>query len=215
MTSIKNLIKLLIIKFKFKNIKLNISSNIHLASTLKGYNTIGSNTWFEGEIGRYSYIGNNCVISAKIGNFCSIANNVYIIKGTHPTDFVSTSPVFYSNKKSTTTISFTKNNLFKEEKYTKHSCNIGHDVWIGFGATILPGLNIGTGAIIGAGSIVTKDVEAYSIVAGNPAKIIRYRFSKENISFLLSSKWWDHDHTWFMANHDSFKSIELFRKGKF
>ncbi|NNF32930.1 MAG: CatB-related O-acetyltransferase [Saprospiraceae bacterium] len=68
---------------------------------------------------------------------------------------------------------------------------IGNDVWIGYGATIMPGVNIGDGCIIGSKSVVTKDVEPYSIVGGNPVKVIRKRYSDEEIASLLNIKWWD------------------------
>lgn len=68
---------------------------------------------------------------------------------------------------------------------------IGNDVWIGQNAVILPGVNIGDGAIIGANSVVGSDIEPYSIVAGNPAKVIRKRFDEETISLLLEFRWWD------------------------
>jgi len=68
---------------------------------------------------------------------------------------------------------------------------VGNDVWIGFGATIMPGVKIGDGAIIATKSVVTKDVEPYAIVGGNPAKTIRKRFSEEKIKSLLEVKWWD------------------------
>lgn len=70
---------------------------------------------------------------------------------------------------------------------------VGNDVWIGHGATLMPGVNIGDGAIIGTNSLVTKDVEPYTIVGGNPAKAIRKRFDDETIQLLLAIKWWDWD----------------------
>lgn len=68
---------------------------------------------------------------------------------------------------------------------------IGSDVWIGFGAMIRAGVNIGHGAVIGMGAVVTKDIEPYTVVAGNPARIIRKRFGTDVISGLLQSRWWD------------------------
>jgi virginiamycin A acetyltransferase len=70
---------------------------------------------------------------------------------------------------------------------------VGNDVWIGQKATILPGIHIGDGAIIGACSVVTKDVPPYSVVAGNLAQVKKYRFDKETIDLLLKLKWWDKD----------------------
>ena len=79
----------------------------------------------------------------------------------------------------------------------KQQVKINHDVWIGQNVTLLAGIQVGTGSIIAANSVVTKDVEPYSIVGGNPAKIIKYRFSKEIIDKLLEIKWWEYKYTDF------------------
>lgn len=78
-----------------------------------------------------------------------------------------------------------------KEYPTKGNTEVGNDVWIGFNSTIMPGVKIGDGAIIGTNSVVTKNVEPYSIVGGNPAKEIKKRFSKEQIENLLQIKWWN------------------------
>lgn len=70
---------------------------------------------------------------------------------------------------------------------------VGNDVWIGYNATIMPGVQIGDGAIIASNAVVTKDVLPYSIVGGNPTKLIRYRFDEETIAMLQTLKWWDWD----------------------
>lgn len=123
--------------------------------------------------------------SFDIGNYCSIAKGVTWIPGNHPLDDVSTHPFFHIEGFG----------YFKKEKNTQQSLQkrtIGNDVWIGQNTLILPKVNIiGNGAIIGAGSVVTHDVEPYSIVAGNPAKLIKYRFSKEEIEQLEKSEWWE------------------------
>ena len=136
-------------------------------------------------IGRYSYLGNDClVINADIGSFCSISSGCVIGLGSHPLDRVSTSPVFIGSKNIFRT-SFA-HHPFEEFKKTA----VGNDVWIGADVLIRSGVVIGDGAVIGAGSIVTKDVPPYAIVAGNPAKIIRYRFDEDTVSALLRSQWW-------------------------
>jgi phosphonate metabolism protein (transferase hexapeptide repeat family) len=76
----------------------------------------------------------------------------------------------------------------------RHRVQIGHDVWIGHGAIVLPGRNVGTGAVVAAGAIVTKDVPAYTIVAGNPARVVRRRFSEDVTNRLAELGWWDWDH---------------------
>ncbi len=143
----------------------------------------------DSSIGRYSYIGYDCNISnATIGNFCSLASNIIIGADQHPINWVSTSPVFENVKNSGPTKRFSTFDVESPKRTIIES-----DVWIGHGAIIMGGIKIGHGAIIGAGAIVTKDVESYSIVGGIPAKIIRYRFSEDIRTKLLSSEWWNID----------------------
>lgn len=138
----------------------------------------------------YSYIGRNSLIqNTTIGKFCSIANDVMIGLGSHPTDLFSTSPLFY-RKRNTFKIDFASENLDFEE-YAETI--IENDVWIGARATVLDGVKIQNGAIVAAGALVTSDVPPYAIVGGVPAKIIRYRFEKSKIEFLLKSKWWNNE----------------------
>lgn len=137
-------------------------------------------------MGRYSYMGkNNSVANTTIGSFCSIASYCAIGGGAHPLDMVSTSPVFYEGKNG-----FDKHFSNIPTEVNK-AVEIGNDVWIGEAVFINDGLKIGTGAVIGAHSVVTKDVPPYAIVAGAPAKILRYRFDEETIQRLLESKWWE------------------------
>lgn len=140
-------------------------------------------------VGSYNYLS-----GAKIGSFCSLGSHICILDACHPIDgvFVSTSQCFYKTGFPMPLIN-NQTSLFNEKKHTKngHSCEIGNDVWIGSNAIILGGVIIGDGAVIGAGSIVTKNVEPFTIVAGNPAKEIRKRFSESTINDLLEIKWWD------------------------
>lgn len=120
----------------------------------------------------------------KIGKYCSIGKKVtFILSGAHKTDFISTFPlsVFLKNAGASSII------------YHKGDINVGNDVWIGYGAIIMPGITIGDGAIIGAMSVVTKNVNPYEIVAGNPARVIRTRFNEKEIERLLKIKWWNWD----------------------
>lgn len=138
-------------------------------------------------IGRYSYVGINCwVCETDMGAFCSIASNVNIGLGNHTMDYLSTSPIF-TEQKNATGYSWINKTIAPPFKRV----HIGNDVWIGYGALIIGGVTIGDGACIGAGAIVTKDVPPYAVVAGAPAKIIRYRFSDETIKKILDEKWWN------------------------
>ncbi|XPS39419.1 CatB-related O-acetyltransferase [Aliarcobacter butzleri] len=135
---------------------------------------------------RHSFCGYNCeMTNVEIGSFCSIANGVIIGGGMHPIDWVSMSPVFYEGRDSVKA----KFSEHKRENVLKTI--IGHDVWIGQNCLIKQGVTIGNGSVIGMGSIVTKDVEPYTIVAGNPAKVIRKRFNNKIIESLEKSEWWN------------------------
>lgn len=116
-----------------------------------------------------------------IGKFCSIAKNIHILAGgEHSTDKITTYPFHLLLKKE-----------YKDWTETKGNVHIGNDVWIGYGATILSGVTVGDGAVIGAETLVSKDVEPYEIVAGNPQRHIRYRFGEEDRNRLLQLQWWD------------------------
>lgn len=138
-------------------------------------------------IDSYSYISYNCTINnCEIGKFCSIAKGVKIGLGKHPVNFISTSPIFYSPKNPLRKI-FSKTAKFQENEHVK----IGNDVWIGANVIILDGITVGNGAIIGANSVVNKDVPPFSIVGGVPAKLIKKRFEENIIELLENSNWWD------------------------
>lgn len=158
-------------------------SEIHKTSKIgSGSNVVRLN------MGKYSYMGNyNSVMDTKIGKFCSIASYCAIGGDAHPINMVSTSPVFYNTK-----------NVFNK---SFHTCDfqeaskviIGNDVWIGEKCFIKGGVHIGNGVIIGAHSVVTKDIPDYAIVAGAPARIIRFRFDEVTIKSLTDISWWNWD----------------------
>lgn len=137
-------------------------------------------------IGKYTYIGNNCfIVRTNIGNYCSIADRVCIGGAEHPITRVSTSPVFHDG-----------NNVLHKHfaqfpRIETPITTIENDVWIGIGTLIKAGVTIHNGAVIGMGSVVTHDVPAYEIWAGNPAHKIRKRFDSETIDELLKSEWWN------------------------
>lgn len=156
------------------------------------------------KVDRYTYISSQTgVIHAEVGSFCSIAANVSIGGGAHDLNAVSTSPVFNKGH------NILKRNFAEIEFAPFKTTKIGNDVWIGSRALVLQGVTIGDGAVVGAGAVVTKDVEPYTIVAGNPARVIRKRFDDETISRLLASKWWNmserelKQHAPFFGNPDN------------
>lgn len=140
------------------------------------------------EIGEWTY-GNPSIRSGragkalKIGRFCALAYGVVIVLGEeHRTDWVTTYP--FSRL-------FPKAKRFPGHPRSKGDVIIGNDVWIGRDALILSGVEIGNGAVIAARSVVTKDVAPYSIVAGNPAKLVRFRFNKSITADLQKIAWWN------------------------
>ena len=130
-------------------------------------------------IGSYTYIGcSTHITKSNIGRYCSIANNVSIGQGEHPVNRISTSSKFYSNP---------------WETLTAGDCEIASDVWIGVDAVILRGVRIGIGAVIAANAVVTKDVPAFAIVGGVPARLMRYRFTDAKQRIILESRWWENE----------------------
>lgn len=174
---------------RFKNVRIEsnccISKDTIIGSDVHILNDCIINN---SNIDSYTYVGQNSIIqNANIGKFCSVANNVYIGLGNHPIHLISTSPVFYKRNNRIGISVIEKDLEVIEYKYIE----IGNDVWIGSRATILDGVKIGSGSVIAANSVVTKDVPAYSIVAGVPATIIKFRFPENIQSELLKSNWWD------------------------
>lgn len=166
--------------------------------------------FYRGKIGKYSYIGNNSfVIDTDIGNFTSISTDCYIGGTSHPTDWVSTSPVFHKWG------NIMKKNFSYHEFEIFKKTVIGNDVWIGNRVMIKAGVKIADGAVVGMGSIVTKDIGPYEIWAGNPAKFIRKRFDDETINELLNTEWWNWDDEKIAEHADKMNNIENFlRKGE-
>lgn len=210
----RKLLKRVLTRLKYVGRKVRIDSGTELAMSNRygGHNRIGRNSSFFGALGRASYIGADCRISADIGKFCCIASNVVTAVGKHPSrEFVSIHPAFYSPDLSRCGLSFCKEPCFKE---SGSRIKIGNDVWIGTGAILLDGVQIGDGAIVAAGAVVCRDVEPYSVVAGVPAKELRKRFSDEEISRLLNLQWWDKPDEWLQENGELFSSGEKLLRNK-
>jgi acetyltransferase-like isoleucine patch superfamily enzyme len=146
------------------------------------------------EVGSNTYGDNGIKIihgqegkTLRIGKFCSIAEGVVVFLGAnHRVDWFTTFPFGHYKENE-----FPKVKKDHGHPATKGDVTIGNDVWVATNAVIMSGVTIGDGAVIGAYSVVTKDVPPYTIVAGNPAKQIRKRFSDEVIQKLLELKWWD------------------------
>lgn len=146
-------------------------------------------------LGAFSYVVSGYLFGTRVGRYCSFGEDVQLGRHSHPITDASSSPLFYRSVSQV---------LDFRESHDPYSGNfertrppflfkpitIGHDVYIGHGALIMPGITVGDGAVVGAMSVVTKDVSPYTVVAGNPAKVIRTRFSLEIINRFLELKWW-------------------------
>ncbi len=212
-TRVKQLIRHIVLRLKYKDIWIHHSAVIGANSVFEGANKIHPRAVFNGELGFCSYIAPDCQIFGKIGRFVSIAPNCKTLLGVHPYTYphVSTSPVFFSLM-GQCILKYSDRQIIDEFRYAdvdkKYPVIIGNDCWIQTGAMIMSGVKIGDGAVILAGAVVTKDVPPYAIVGGVPAKVMRYRYTPEDIEFLLGFRWWDKDRKWLRENWRLMNSIE-------
>jgi phosphonate metabolism protein (transferase hexapeptide repeat family) len=175
---------------------------------LGAYTEVGARTVLnEVTMGDYSYVVNDGQITyTTIGKFCSIAAMIRINPGNHPmhratqAHFTYRASAYFPGESD-------DSEFFAWRR--DHHCTIGHDVWLGHGAIVLPGRNIGTGSVIAAGAIVTKDVAPYTIVAGNPARPVRRRFSQTVEDGLMELAWWDWDHEMLRQALPDFRKLPV------
>lgn len=177
-------------------------------ATLGAYCEVGARTkLLEVAMGDYSYVVNDSDIAyATIGKFCSIAAMTRINPGNHPMWRASQSHFTY--RASAYFAGESDDHDFFDWRRAQR-VGIGHDVWIGHGAIVLPGRQIGTGAVVAAGAIVTKDIAPYVIVAGNPARIIRPRFTSKIVDDLIALAWWDWSHDKLRAALPDFRGLPV------
>ena len=173
------------------------------------YTEIAADVWMvESNLGNYSYVMERSNVAySDIGKFVNIASEARINPVNHPVDWVSQHHFLYRTRQYGLRDS-NNEDVFNWRKMQR--VTIGHDVWIGHGAIILPDMTVGNGAVVAAGSVVTKDVAPYSIVAGNPAKTLRSRFPQSIWSELEAIGWWDWDHNTLKERLDDFYDIRRF-----
>src|SRR5260370_25886587 len=177
-------------------------------SRLGRYTEVGARTSVvESSLDDYSYVVNDGdIICARVGKFCSIAAHTRINPGNHPMQRASQAHFTYR-----------ASNYFSgeadEEAFfdTRRAAGvvIGHDVWIGHGAIVLPGRKIGHGAVVAAGAVVTKDVAPYEIVAGVPAKPVKRRFPREIGERLMALAWWGRGHESLRVALPDFRKLAI------
>lgn len=198
------------LRLRGRRIRLGSGARIDSFDEFEGHASLNPGAAVYGSrVGRWSYFGDHSlVIYSDVGAFCSVAPHVVIGGGIHPTASVTTSPLFYSALRNPWG-SFPGALSAADELPKTH---VGNDVWIGYSAVVLPGVRVGDGAVIGAGAIVTRDVEPYAIVAGVPAKAIRSRFDPSDVEWLLGLSWWNWPDERLKELRPQFSSIASLRE---
>lgn len=177
-------------------------------TVLEGKNYLGKKTSFtDGKIGYGTYVNREGDFShTVIGRYTSIGTRVRTEIGDHPLEHVAMHPAFNDPEK---VFGYSYVNQKNWESVTK-GIFIGSDVWIGNDVKILDGAVIGDGAVVGSGAVVTGELPPYSISAGVPARVIRYRFPDEKIQKLLSDPWWEKETAWIEKHIEDFSDIDRF-----
>jgi hypothetical protein len=158
----------------------------------------------ESHFGDYSYVANDSDIACTaVGRFCSIAAQVRLNPGNHPLERVALH--HFSYRSSAYGMGDDDAAFFDWRR--SHRVVLGHDVWIGHGAVVLPGVAIGNGAAVGAGAVVSRDVPPFAVVAGVPARQVRFRFAPEIVAALDRIAWWDWPHDQIGAALTDFREL--------
>lgn len=165
--------------------------------------------FWDSTLGDYSYIERHAeVIYSTIGKFCAIASDVRINALNHPMDRISQHKITYRPNEY-----FVGARIDKalRESRIEDAVEIGHDVWIGHGAIILPGVKIGHGAVVAAGAVVTKDVAPHAVVAGVAARFLKWRFPPEISARIIALSWWDWEHDRLAKAVDDMRALSAER----
>jgi phosphonate metabolism protein (transferase hexapeptide repeat family) len=175
---------------------------------LGAWTEVGPETILErSSLGDYSYVMQRCqIVGSSIGKFCSIASDVRLNPGNHPLERVTSHHMTYRAR----LFGFGEDD---EDFFAWREANpvrLGHDVWIGHGVTVLPGVSIGNGAAIGAGAVVTKDIPAYTVAVGVPARVLRPRFAKGIAECLERTGWVHWSRDLLEARFEDFKNLDVF-----
>lgn len=192
---------------KYPSCRFSRGVSVDRNSVLGKYNVLFKNVcMINSVIGDHTFVQKDSVIAnSNIGKFCSIAPSVVIGPGIHPTHFISSHPSFYSSSQPLA------KTFCDDDKFTPFKkVSIGSDVWLGQSCIVLDGVTIGTGAVVAAGAVVTKDIPPYAIVAGVPQVLLKYRFNEGIRNNLLESKWWERDEEWLSKHWISFRDPPSF-----
>lgn len=176
---------------------------------------VGEWTWIgprcsisESTFGDYSYMaGDGSIIYADVGKFCSIASHARINPGNHPMQRVTQHHMTYRRRQYG--FGDVDEAAFFDWRRAAR-VRVGHDVWLGHGAILLPGVQVGTGAVVAAGAVVSHDVEPYTIVAGVPARVLRRRFPIDVAERLQAIAWWDWDRARLEERFDDLLDLDAF-----